>query len=140
MKNVICLATGKTYDLILDTCVTAHPACAPYPKMIPEYLVPIKKGGCLEHLFRVIEIIECFPEDIYDYSSTLSNGNYDNLCRYHEIRNQTFGYGKSDTKYRFYILKYEEAIKPPCIKKGIQVSVSVELSDIKMACYKRTNP
>jgi hypothetical protein len=130
MKEVLCLATGKTYELILDTGITAHPTTPPYPKEHTEYLVPIKKGGTLECLYDVIETIDCYPEDIYGYKDMLSAENYSNLCRYHEKRKSTFGYSKKNIKYRFYILKLRALIKNGFTKKGIQVSVRIDLADV----------
>ena len=131
MKDVLCLATGKSYNIVLETCVTAHPACPPYPRWTPIYVIPIKKGGYLEHLYRVVEIIECFPDDIYKCDHHLSAERFNNLCQYHEKRSKSFGYGKANTKYRFYILKHEEIIKQPCMKKGIQVSAKIKLSELR---------
>lgn len=105
MKEVLCLATGKTYEIILSTAITAHPLGAPYPKGDTSYLIPIKRGGVLEYLYDVVEIVECYPDEIYTYSAVMSEENYANLCRYHEIRKATFGYSKEATKYRFYIIK-----------------------------------
>ena len=130
MKEVLCLATGKTYELILNTNITAHPASVPYPKGDTSYLIPIKKGGVLEYLYDVVNIIECYPEDIYNYKDMLSAENYRNLRRYHETRKETFGYSKESTKYRFYVLKLYSRIEKECVKKGVQVSVRIDLSDV----------
>lgn len=130
MKEVLCLATGKTYDLILNTSITAHPTSVPYPKGDTSYLIPIKKGGVLEYLYDVVTVIECYPEDVYDYKAMLSVENYSNLCRYHEERKETFGYSKEATKYRFYILKLNRKIEKEYIKKGVQVSARIDLSDV----------
>ena len=130
MKEVLCLATGKTYELILSTNITAHPSSVPYPKGDTSYLIPIRKGGALECLYDVVDVIECYPDEIYNYRDMLSAENYSNLCRYHEERRETFGYSKETTKYRFYILKLNRKIEKECVKKGVQVSVRINLSDV----------
>ena len=86
---VLCLAAGNTYDLILQTGITAHPAVAPYPKKNPPYITPIKKGGILEFLYKVTRIIECYPDDIRFYKANLNTTEYERLTTYHEIRNLT---------------------------------------------------
>ena len=129
---VLCLAAGNTYDLILQTGITAHPAVAPYPKKNPPYITPIKKGGILEFLYKVTRIIECYPDDIRFYKDNLNTTEYERLTTYHEIRKQTFGYSKKNEKYKFYILENPKAIKQPYIRKGIQISVFINLSDIPL--------
>lgn len=131
MKEVLCLATGKTYDLIWRTGITAHPTTPPYPKERAEYLVPIKKGGILEYLYDVVEIIDCYPEDVYEYQDALTAEYYDRLCRYHEERSATFGYSKTGIKYRFYVLKLHNPIKKNCVRKGIQVSTRLDLAELE---------
>ena len=130
MNEVLCLATGRTYEMVLNTQVTAHPAVAPYPRFKPKYVVPIKKGGSLEILYLVDVIIECLPEDIYSYKDKLTETQYQHLVLYHETRQACYGYAKVATFYRFYLLKEIGMIQQPCIRKGIQVSVKVCLSDI----------
>lgn len=53
MKEVICLAVGKTYDMVINAKITAHPDIAPYPRDSYSYLIPIKKGGTLEYLYDI---------------------------------------------------------------------------------------
>lgn len=53
MNDVICLAVGQTYELVVSTMITAYPNVAPYPRSDFEYLIPIKKGGTLEYLYNV---------------------------------------------------------------------------------------
>lgn len=131
MKEVLCLATGNSYDMVTGNNVTAHPAQRPYPRFEPEYLIPIKKGGVLEYLYNVEDIIECLPEDIYTYADKLAPEQYNNLVSYHRARSTSYGYAKKETKYRFYLLKKIAPIQQPCLRKGIQVSVRMDLADIK---------
>lgn len=84
MKNVLCLATGKTYDIVVGTKVTAYPAVVPYPRFEPDYRIPIKKGGQLEHLYQVENIIECLPEDLEKYRNRLTFEQYRSLTAYHK--------------------------------------------------------
>ena len=130
MKNVICLAVGHTYDIVVDTGITAHPDIAPYPRNDFKYLIPIKKGGSLEYLYKIKQKISCLPNDVYQYENLLSPSDYAALIQYHELRKSTFGYGKADTNYIFYILGDERLIKQPFEKKGIQVSVGIDLKDV----------
>ena len=87
MREVLCLATGNTYEMVLNTCVTAHPAVAPYPRIEPQYVVPIKKGGLLEFLYLVEDIIECLPGDVYHYKEKLTDAWFNpeyNSCSFGE--------------------------------------------------------
>ena len=129
-EEVLCIAAGQTYDIVIRTGITAHPAVAPYPRLEPTYLAPIKKGGSIEYLYLVKNIIECLPEDVYIYKNQLAENDYRALISYHESRRDTFGYSRNETKYRFYVLGTKEILKKPYIKKGIQVSVRIDLADI----------
>lgn len=131
-KEVLCLATGSTYEIVLKTQVTAHPAVAPYPSGNTKYLIPIKKGGTLEYMYVVSNQIECLPQEIYEYAQLLSKEEADKLIQYHELRNSSFGYGRKETKYKFYFLSNPVVIKQPFEKKGIQVSVRLDVSDVPL--------
>lgn len=132
MKEVICLAVGKTYEMVLNTKVTAHPNVAPYPCSEFKYIIPIKKGGTLEYLYNVKKRISCLPNDIYKYKDSLIEKEYISLVQYHEQRKNTFGYRETNTEYVFYILGEPLVIKQPFEKKGIQVSVILDLEDIPL--------
>ena len=125
MKTVLCLATGETYDLVLNTGVTAHPLTRPYPSSIPEYVIPIKKGGKLEYLFQVKEIIDCYPDEICS-----SNLRAKNLVIYHENRKDAFGYGQPNAIYRFYILNESPIHLKEVSRKGIRVAAWMSLNDL----------
>ena len=133
MKDVLCLATGRTYEMVVCTQVTAHPAVAPYPRFGAKYVVPIKKGGVLEYLYHVEDIIECLPKDVYNYEDKLTKTQFKRLISYHETRQISYGYAKAATPYRFYLLKEMGQIQQPCIRKGIQVSVRIDLADVSIA-------
>ena len=132
MNDVICLAVGKTYEIVLETKVTAHPNSAPYPSAEYDYVIPIKKGGSLEYMYDIKKKISCMPNDIYLQEKILSEDEYAALVKYHEKRKDSFGYGKLETQYVFYILGEPLAIKQPFEKKGIQVSVKMNSNDIPL--------
>ena len=132
LNDVICLATGKTYEIVKETFVTAHPSCAPYPRFMPEYMIPIKKGGVVEYLYSVSEIIECLPEEIYLFKDKLNENQFKKLVLYHELRKNSFGYGKASEKYRFYICERYADIYPEFRIKGIQVSKKMKLEEIPL--------
>ncbi len=136
MKDVICLAVGQTYDMVLDTKITAHPDVAPYPRDDYNYLIPIKKGGTLEFLYNVKQKISCLPEEVYKYKGVLSAKDYKSLIEYHERRRDSFGYGKEETNYVFYILGESMLIEQPFEKKGIQVSFKMDIEDVPVAGMK----
>lgn len=132
MKDVMCLAVGQTYDIVTSTKITAHPDVAPYPRAKLNYLIPIKKGGTLEYLYDVKRQISCMPNDVYEYRDKLNPDEYTSLIEYHELRKNSFGYGKADTNYTFYFLGKEQLIEQPFEKKGIQVSIRLDLEDIPL--------
>lgn len=131
-KDVICLATGSTYDIVTMTAVTAHPAVAPYPRKEFPFLVPIKKGGYMEKLYSVQAIVECLPSMIHEQKGNLTTEQFSRLEQYHHLRSKSFGYGRSNAPYRFYILSEQGNIAQPFQKKNIQVSVKMSSSDIPM--------
>ena len=129
-KDVICLATGSTYDIVTRTAVTAHPAVAPYPRKEFPFLVPIKKGGYMEKLYDVQAIVECLPSMIQEQEKILTPEQYAQLQQYHDLRSKSFGYGHSGTSYRFYILSERGDIAQSFQKKNIQVSVRISSTEI----------
>ena len=131
-KEVICLAAGDTYGVVMDTAVTAHPARAPYPRTEYSYLVPIRRGGYLERLYDVLNIVECLPDDVEKQKSNISAEQYERLLRYHLIRSKTFGYGDGKQPYRFYILREHAVIRQPFQRRNIQISVKMKLEDIPL--------
>jgi len=130
MGNVICLATGSTYEMVERTSVTAHPACAPYPRCIPDYMIPIRKGGYVDKLYNIKAIIECLPDEVYEHKSELSEKDFSNLIAYHEQRKATFGYSKTDEKYRFYVCSELYTIDPSYRIKGIMVSKIIDIGSV----------
>ena len=56
-NNVLDLASGATYSTVIKFSVHAHPAVAPYPHE-KEYLAPIKQGGVIEYIYRVVKCVE----------------------------------------------------------------------------------
>lgn len=132
MNDVICLAVGQTYELVVSTMITAHPNVAPYPRSDFEYLIPINKGGTLEYLYSVKKRISCMPNDVYKYEHSLSRKEYVSLIQYHEQRKDSFGYGKTDTEYVFYILGEPKMIAQPFERKGIQVAVKLDIENIPL--------
>lgn len=129
-KDVIALAVGNTYDLVTRTSVTAHPARAPYPRASFSLFIPIQKGGYMKEIYDVLTIVEISPQDVEKQKGRLTAGQYAQLKRYHELRSKTFGYSDKDGIYRFYIMSKRANIKQPFIRKNIQVSVSLNSSDI----------
>ena len=116
--------------MVLQTYITAHPSIAPYPQKKPKYIIPIKKGGRLEFLFNVVTIIDCVPDDIYNYSKVLTEQQYLNLIKYHQHRKDSFGYSRPESPYRFYILDIDSPITQPFERKNIQVSTWINFSSI----------
>ena len=135
-KDVICLATGSTYEIVTMTAVTAHPATAPYPRKEFPLLVTIKKGGYMEIIYTVQAIVECLPSQIHVQKESLTPEQFSRLQQYHYLRSRSFGYGHVNTTYRYYILSEKGYIAQPFQKKNIQVSVKMSSSEIPM--IKRT--
>ncbi|MDO4379314.1 MAG: hypothetical protein Q4D20_00405 [Clostridia bacterium] len=131
MNDVLCLATGDTYDLVLKTKITAHPTTRAYPVADTLYLVPIRKGGVMEYLFFISDTLICEPDNIYSYANVLDETKYKRLVAYHEERRATFGYGKS-APYKFYFLELKAVIPQPCIKKYVRVSAKINLDALNL--------
>ena len=137
-KNVIAVATGNTYELVNKYSIHAHPAVSPYSTG-REYLIPIKRGGTLEYIYKVVSVIECLPEDVEKYKSSLSEQQYNNLCGYTNDRINTYGFNRKNTKYRFFILEKYGDIEQPFIRKNIQLSVFYNLDEVPVIQSEETN-
>ncbi len=133
MEDVICLAVPQTYEIVVNTKITAHPNGQGYPQDNFNYLIPIKKGGTLEYLYKVKKQFKCLPNDVYKYKYSLNNTEYSALIEYHEARKKSFGYkDKDNTEHTFYILGESFSIEQPFEKKWIQTSVKLNLNDIPL--------
>ena len=132
-SDVIALAVGNTYDIVIRTSVTAHPARAPFPRGDFSLLIPIQKGGYMEELYNVLTIVECLPQDVEKQRDLLTAEQYAQLQRYHAMRSKTFGYSDVGGIYRFYILSKKANIVQPFRRKNIQISVKLNSSEIPLA-------
>lgn len=132
-KEVMCLATGKTYDLVLETGVTAHPAIRPYPSFTPMYVAPIKKGGTIEFVYPIPTKIECLPDELFLWKEDLEAvGHWERIMAYHQQRKETFGYSKTNTEYRFYVFGEPIPVAQPFVQKGIQIAKRLDIEDIPL--------
>ena len=130
-NNVIAMAAGSTYETVFKYSVHAHPAVPPYP-YAKAYLALIRQGGTIEYVYKIISVVECLPEKVYDQKNKLTEDQYKALIGYHEERSKSFGYGKKNTNYRYYILERYGEVLQPFQKKGIRLSVGLNLRDIPL--------
>lgn len=133
-KTVLAMPAGETYDIVIKHSIHAYPSS--YPKA-REYFVPIRKKGVMEYLYRVVNTIECFIDDVDEYRNVLTKEQFANLKNYHRDRLKGFNYGSPHEKYRFCILEKYGDIVQPYIKKGVRKCVGLYLEDIPL--YKNAN-
>ena len=128
-KTVLAMPAGDTYDIVIKHSIHAYPSS--YPKA-RDYFIPIRKKGVMEYLYRVINTIDCYIDDIEGYRSVLTKEQFINLKNYHKDRLNGFNYGSPHEKYRFCILKKCGDIVQPFIKKGVRKCVGLHLEDIPL--------
>ncbi len=133
-KTVLAMPAGETYDIVIKNSIHAYPSS--YPKA-RDYFVPIRKKGVMEYLYRVVDTIECYIDDIDEYRSVLTEEQFTNLYNYHRDRLKGFNYGSPHEKYRFCILEKCGDIVQPYIKKGVRRCVGLNLEDIPL--YQNAN-
>ncbi len=128
--KIYAVATGNTYELVNKYHVHATPARKPYPNA-EGYIIPIKKGGLCEFLYKIVDVIEINPDEIEKLEGKLKSEVFSRLYGYHINRKKSFGYNTADKEnsYRFYILEKAEEIEP-FYRKYIQISVMLSADDI----------
>lgn len=102
-KPIISFACGKSYDLINETLVHAHPLANYYPSTVFPYLMARAKGGKTDYLYKVVDYIDLNPKD-KKYISSLPP-EYDSIKDYYNKRMTKLGFSKTDLSYRFYMLE-----------------------------------
>ncbi len=135
MKHeLISFPAGDTYDLVESTLVHAHPANhRSYPRHIPEYITIRKKGGIMEHIYRVESVVDVDPNDIESVKDRLRADDYSALSLYVSGRMPTYGF-ETPGPYRFYILRRYKELTPPRVKKpnprGFYYSTIAEIEEL----------
>lgn len=109
-KPIVSFACGKTYDLINETHIHAHPVSNHYPSKVYPFLMARAKGGFTDILYRVVDHIELNPKDKSKVNALTAK--YDSVKRYINRRLSTFGFNKAPTPYRFYLLEPIHRFKP----------------------------
>lgn len=102
-KPIISFACGKSYDLINETHVHAHPLANYYPSTVYPYLMARAKGGKTDYLYKVVDYIDLDPKDKNLISSLPPK--YDSIKDYYNKRIAKMGFSKTDLSYRFYVLE-----------------------------------
>lgn len=112
-KEIISFASGKTYDLVRETHIHAHPVKRGFPTSASEYLMVRGTGGISHELFKVKTVLEFNPEDTEYLHSLASAAYYDRLEQYIRTRETEFGFSNAPSPYRFYVLEAVFHFDPP---------------------------
>jgi hypothetical protein len=113
--RVISFPVGNTFEISKKTRIHAHPIKRGYPNKIIKFIVLRQKGGVMEEVYEVVNAVDLFPAEGLRLKNELS---MDVSCRIEEYinkRNDAFGFGEKDTKYRFYVLNHFQDIDPPIV-------------------------
>ena len=132
-KTVYAVATGDTYEIVNKYGVHATPATKAYPRATG-YIIPIKKGGLCECLYKIVNYFEIKPREIDKLFGKIPDGQFNALTGYHKDRLATFQYDKADkydVDYRFYILEKVGDIDP-FYKKYIQICAKLDMDDLTL--------
>ena len=113
-EGIISFPCGKTYDLVRETNIHAHPVDdKPNIDRIPRYLMVRATGGYSDELFEIERTIEFNPLDKDELAKYKSEWFYNNLKLYISKRtNSKFGFESAPSPYRYYILKKVYSFKP----------------------------
>lgn len=102
-KPIVSFACGKTYKLINETHIHAHPVKSRYPSDVYPYLMARAKGGITDYLFKVVDCLELNPKDNELVNSLPTK--YASVRDYIKRRMPNLGFDKAPTPYRFYLLE-----------------------------------
>lgn len=113
-EGIISFPCGKTYDLVRETNIHAHPVDdKPNIDKVPRYLMVRATGGFSDDLFEIERTIEFNPFDKDELVKYKSEWFYNNLKLYISKRaNSKFGFESAPSPYRYYILKKVYFFKP----------------------------
>jgi len=104
-NRVVTFPASKTYDLVMEYNIHAHPIKNGYPMVVPKFLAVRKEYGKIERIFLIESTIDIFPEVIETRVNEFLEEGRENLISYHRNRVKAFGYDEKDCKYRYYMLK-----------------------------------
>lgn len=102
-KLIVSFACGKTYDLINETHIHAHPVSSRYPAIVYPFLMARAKGGITEYLYKVVDHLELNPMDKAKVDALPDK--YDSVKKYIANRISKIGFKKAPMHYRFYLLE-----------------------------------
>lgn len=112
-KNVvISIPASGTIDLIYKYQIHAHPDKLGYEYKDVKYYTFRRKGGIMDKLFEIENIITMNPyniDDIKEYNLTPEIEN--RVKKYIEERLSSFNFEHKDINYKFYILNYKEELE-----------------------------
>ncbi len=104
-KEIISFPSSKTYELVRETNIHAHPIKVGFPSVCPEYMMIRAKGGISHDIFKVEAFIEVNPLDDFELSLYKEMPYWDRLSSYLYQRKNEFGFKSAPQyKYRFYVL------------------------------------
>ena len=109
-KPIVSFACGKTYDLINETHIHAHPVTNRYPSKVYPYLMARANGGFTDFLYRVVDHVELNPKDVSKVNNLPAK--YDSVKKYINRRMSKLGFNKAPIPYRFYLLEPIHRFKP----------------------------
>lgn len=112
--KVLSFPAGKTYELITNTLIHAHPIKRGYPKNVCRLINFRANGGYIEAVYEVVDFIEGSPTDVLNSLGRFNQDVQNRLKQYIETRKATYGFASEDKyDYRFYIMTLYSYINPP---------------------------
>ena len=128
-KPIVTFACSKTYDLINNTHIHAHPVTSSFPSFVYPYIMARAKGGITEYLYKVVDSIELNPMDRHQVNSLSTK--YPTVKNYIDQRLSGLGFSKAPIPYRFYILEPVHRFCPAFVmEKNIQGYTSYSFEEI----------
>ena len=97
-KTVYAVATGDTYEIVTKYGIHATPATKAYPRATG-YIIPIKKGGLCEYLYKIVNYLEIKPKEIDKLIGTIPDSQFNSLIGYHKDRLTTFRYDNENGRF-----------------------------------------
>lgn len=128
---VISIPASGTIDLIYKYQIHAHPDKAGYEYKDVQYYTFRRKGGIMDKLFEIEQIITINPyniDEIKKYNLTPEVEN--RLKKYIEERCKSFKFEHKDIDYKFYILNYKENLEHNPKKPGQNNQCYITLDEL----------
>ena len=111
-EKILSFPVGGTAEITERYLVHAHPVKRGFPKGISKFITLRKKGGFINEIYLVTDVIEIYPTNVKFDGKNLSSDKKDRIIGYIRDREKTFGFGEDKYAYRFYLLEKYKDVSP----------------------------